>query len=362
MMQPKLPPLVSPKASSVADRIDDENPYDNSWTILKSLKAELRELQATVRAEQHQRETEVNDLRRELKLLQEELAKERAERKAEAKTLSDQASAASNHMLTEFRKMTSVREQQVNELRESLSDEQKARDAGIGNLARKLAEEEDLRSKGVKDLSDLLSDTRRTLDATGMDARQNIYNLVQDMKTLSDHLLRVTNTWQGLKTDTLLSYATTPTACGALPRRLGPHCPSLVPPPSVRAGQPPEEWLSCAWVAAERPESLDASPPRAGLPHAHEAHAPCGVVSSRRFQGSRVGGRASSADAPKHRGMSLHACLHGCIRGPDGRHTVIGRDTPGQPTGNARTRTGCGPREKILCTLAAARRVPACGG
>jgi len=207
MMQPKLPPLVSPKASSVADRIDDENPYDNSWTILKSLKAELRELQATVRAEQHQRETEVNDLRRELKLLQEELAKERAERKAEAKTLSDQASAASNHMLTEFRKMTSVREQQVNELRESLSDEQKARDAGIGNLARKLAEEEDLRSKGVKDLSDLLSDTRRTLDATGMDARQNIYNLVQDMKTLSDHLLRVTNTWQGLKTDTLLSYS-----------------------------------------------------------------------------------------------------------------------------------------------------------
>lgn len=207
MQQQKLPPLIgSPKPPSMADRIDDDNPFENTWSILKALKTEVRELQATVRAEQHLRESEVNELRRELKELREELAKERAERKTETKGNADQANNTGHQLQLEVRKMTAVREQQVTELREALEDEKKSRETGIGHLTQMLKEEEADRTKGIKDLTETLSDTRRLLDATGTDARQNIHNLVQDMKTLSDHLLRVTNTWQGLKSDSFLSY------------------------------------------------------------------------------------------------------------------------------------------------------------
>eukprot|EP00409_Alexandrium_fundyense_P007648 CAMPEP_0195048814 /NCGR_PEP_ID=MMETSP0347-20130606/50249_1 /TAXON_ID=2932 /ORGANISM="Alexandrium fundyense, Strain CCMP1719" /LENGTH=43 /DNA_ID= /DNA_START= /DNA_END= /DNA_ORIENTATION= len=43
----------------MADSIDSENPFDFTWTVLKALKTEVRELQAALCAEQHRRDEEV---------------------------------------------------------------------------------------------------------------------------------------------------------------------------------------------------------------------------------------------------------------------------------------------------------------
>merc|ERR1719419_1530233 len=142
------------------------------------------------------RETEVNELRRELRELRDQVDKERAERKTEAKANSDMSQSTTDQLQQEVRKMTAIRKQQLTELKEALEDEKKARDADVNKVMAQLTEEESTRAKQSKDFCDTLKDTRRLLEATSSESRQNIYNLIQDMKTLSDHLLRVTKTWQ----------------------------------------------------------------------------------------------------------------------------------------------------------------------
>merc|ERR1712045_625032 len=153
------------------------------------------------------RENEVSDLKKEVQDLREQLAKEKAERKADVTNVVDPVCNATNEIHLELRKVQATMREQfeekaegrgmsLTELKEALEDEKKARETDIAGLACRLTEEESTRTKCVNSLTECLNETRRLLDATSADAKQHVYNLVQDVKTLSDHLLRVTNTFQ----------------------------------------------------------------------------------------------------------------------------------------------------------------------
>jgi predicted phage tail protein len=218
----KLPPL-SPGLSlpngglSMADHIDKENPFENTWSILKALKAEVRELQTAVVAEQQMRQNEVNDIRRELLDLREQLKKEREERIAETRRIIDPVDAMTNSIKEELRKVKAQREQQINELNEALADERLERQADVRDLRAKLAEENNARSTGVKDLTKDLEVTKRDLEATGNQARENIRNLTQDVRAIVDQMIRVNNTWGSFKSDQIVSHR---------PQQVSQHSPS----------------------------------------------------------------------------------------------------------------------------------------
>mmetsp|Transcript_108089 Transcript_108089/g.304468 ORF Transcript_108089/g.304468 Transcript_108089/m.304468 type:complete len:237 (+) Transcript_108089:90-800(+) len=201
-MQRNLPPIDSlrdVRPPTGMDVVDRENPYENSWGILKAIKAEVRELQAALRAEQRLRETEVNGLRNEVKDLRSELEKEKQERKAEMQRQIDPVNGACASLKEDLRKAKAAREKQIQDLNDAMEDERRDRTDDVARLTERILAEENTRTAVTNELGKGLAETRRSLDASYTDARQSIRNLTQDMKMVGDHLLRVNVTWQGFR-------------------------------------------------------------------------------------------------------------------------------------------------------------------
>lgn len=195
---------------SASDLVDRENPYEQTWSILRALKAEVRDLQAALHAEQHLREEEVSKLTKELKECREELTKEKSERKADQnKQVSDHKTEAAR-LDDEMRKGRAKREQQVQELQEALEDEKKGRTQDMRDLSERLMAEEATREKEAKGLADALADLRRRLDVTWTAARDSIHGLTQDVKLISDQMIRASSTWSGFRSECLMSTQPSP--------------------------------------------------------------------------------------------------------------------------------------------------------
>lgn len=195
---------------SASDLVDRENPYEQTWSILRALKAEVRDLQAALHAEHHLREEEVGKLTKELKECREELYREKNERKSDqSKHAADHKSEAAR-LDDDMRKARAMREQQVRELQEALEDEKKGRTHDMRELSERLKAEEATREKEAKGLADALADMRRRLDLTWNSARDSIHGLTQDVKLISDQMIRASSTWSGFRSECLMSTQPTP--------------------------------------------------------------------------------------------------------------------------------------------------------
>lgn len=212
-------PLISPTGvdsrpntalGRLADVVDRENPYEQTWSILRALKAEVRELQAALHAEQHMRDEEVGRLHRELAECREELAKEKAERKQMQGRQLDDHKQEGEKLMDDLRKARSLRDQQVRMLTESLEDEKKKRSQDVRDLGERIKAEEATRAKETKGLTDLLADTRRRLDVTWASARDHLHNLTQDVKLMANQLTRVSSTWSGFSSERLMTQQSAP--------------------------------------------------------------------------------------------------------------------------------------------------------
>jgi len=204
----KLPPIsyeITP--SSMTEAVDKENPFEGTWGVLRALKAEVRELQAALHAEQHMREDEVGKVRRELQQCREDLDRERRERKADTQRLVDPILAEQEKFRDEFRKAKANREQGFRELKETLEDEMKKRGKDVNELMERIGAEEAKQARNTQSLADSLTSTQSMLEKSNDDARHCISCLMQDVKLISDQLVRVTNTWQGFRTDSIQSTA-----------------------------------------------------------------------------------------------------------------------------------------------------------
>lgn len=209
MSQNKLPIISGgDRGPILADSIDNENPFEYTWGILRALKAEVRELQAAVHAEQHMRQEEVGQLQKELKDLREQLEAEKADRKAELQRAIDPCNGSLGDLKEDVRAMKAMREQQIFKLTEALEDEKKERTTDVRDLSQRLQAEETTRTKMTTSLNDDLGDTKRLLEVTGSDARQSIRNLTQDVRVIADQLTRVNNTWKAFNSSDLVSLQT----------------------------------------------------------------------------------------------------------------------------------------------------------
>lgn len=213
-------------AMVASDLVDRENPYEQTWSILRALKAEVRELQAAVEEEQGLRHEEVTRLQKELHDCRDELSRERAERKAEHGRINNDHTGESSRLQDDMRKGRALREQQVRELQESLADEHKQRTEDIRQLNERLKAEETVRANESQGLADMLAHARRLLDATWTNASVQITHLTQDVKIISDQLIRTSNTWAGFRGENLVSTRPTLPA----PSLASTHRPSYMAP------------------------------------------------------------------------------------------------------------------------------------
>jgi chromosome segregation ATPase len=209
MAMQKLPPLtqgMSGPGIVMADHIDKENPFENTWGILKALKAEVRELQTAVVAEQKLRQNEVSDLKREMRDLKEELKKEKTERMEECRRIVDPIQNMTESLKESLRKVQAQREQQITELNEKLQDEKMEREADVRDLRQKLTEQVNAHNNVTRDLTKDLQATKENLEVSGGQARQGITNLTQDVKSIVDQMIRVNSTWQGFNSEQITSH------------------------------------------------------------------------------------------------------------------------------------------------------------
>jgi len=208
--QMPLPGGASPSSAMFAtmlasDAVDRENPYEQTWSILRALKAEVRELQAAVQEEQQLRHDEVTQLQKELHDCRDEMSRERDERKAEHGRHTTDHHGESLRLQEDMRKGRQTREQQVRELQEQLANEHKQRTEDIRQLSERLKAEEAARAKESKGLADALAHARSLLDATWTTASMQITSLTQDVKVISDQLIRTSSTWAGFRGESLVS-------------------------------------------------------------------------------------------------------------------------------------------------------------
>lgn len=191
--------------SSMSEVVDKVNPFEGTWGVLRALKAEVRELQAALHAEQHRREDEVGKLRRELNQTREELEREKKERKDDMSRLIDPIVAEQQKFSEEFRKAKANREEGFRDLKQELEDENKARGKDVGTLLERIGAEEAKQARDAKSLADSLADTQRMLESSSNDARHCISCLMQDVKLISDQLVHVACTWQGYRSEHIQS-------------------------------------------------------------------------------------------------------------------------------------------------------------
>lgn len=190
--------------------MDKENPFDSGWSILKSLKAEIRDLRSTLRAEIQMRETEVSDLTREVKTIKDELAKERADRRAETQKQIEPINSLTVSLKDEVRKMKAQRDREIQTLNDGLDDEKKDRQLNFKKLEDQLAFDEQARTTVMNDVKHGLLESRRFMELSCKDSRQSIHCLVMDVKTIGDHLNRVNLACQGFSLDALQSQQRPP--------------------------------------------------------------------------------------------------------------------------------------------------------
>jgi len=199
---PGIPPPVSP---AMSDTVDSANPFEGTWGVLRALKTEVRQLQAALHAEQQLREEEVGRLRREVQECQEHLAQEKAQRKAELQRFGDPITDDLAKLRDDMKKARASREREATELREAVEDEVKDRSKDVRELLERIGAEETARADDVRRLSSGLGDAWKQLESTGLEARQCFQHLAQDVKHISDHMMRVNNTWQSFRSDCLVS-------------------------------------------------------------------------------------------------------------------------------------------------------------
>eukprot|EP00408_Alexandrium_pacificum_P021150 CAMPEP_0171188804 /NCGR_PEP_ID=MMETSP0790-20130122/18021_1 /TAXON_ID=2925 /ORGANISM="Alexandrium catenella, Strain OF101" /LENGTH=228 /DNA_ID=CAMNT_0011653899 /DNA_START=171 /DNA_END=857 /DNA_ORIENTATION=+ len=204
---------------SAADSVDSENPFDFTWGVLKALKAEVRELQAALHAEQHKREQEVFSLQRDLQACKDDLAKERAERVADSAKRAAEMEGEHARVSEDLRQTKAFREDQIRSMNEAMEDVKKGHAKDVQDLLNKLKAEETSRDKSTKHLAETLDETRRSLDVSGRDSRECIHKLGQDVRLISDQLSRVNNTWISFRSDSLLSRTMQPMQGPTSPRQ-----------------------------------------------------------------------------------------------------------------------------------------------
>uniref|UniRef100_A0A7S2C144 Uncharacterized protein n=1 Tax=Alexandrium andersonii TaxID=327968 RepID=A0A7S2C144_9DINO len=187
--------------ASMSEVVDKVNPFEGSWGVLRALKAEVRELQAMLHAEQQKREDEVGKLRQELKQCREDLDREKKERIEEMQRLIDPINTEQEKCREEFRKAKAQRDQNFRELKQAVEDENKTRSKDVSQLLERIGAEEAQQASNAKSLQDSLADTQRQLERSSHDSRHCISCLMQDVKLISDQLVHVACTWQGYRSD-----------------------------------------------------------------------------------------------------------------------------------------------------------------
>lgn len=205
-LPPVRPNIDVPPSPSMADIVDKENPFEGSWGVLKALKTEVRDLQAALCSEQQLRDEEVRRLRMDLQDCRDELAREKQERRLEMQKVIDPVNAETAALKEDQRKVRALRDQQIREMQETMEDEKKERCKDVRELMERITQETTNRDNDVKTLSDSVAETQRLLDFTGNESRHCIRNLTQDLKLISDQMIRVNNTWGGFRSDCLVSH------------------------------------------------------------------------------------------------------------------------------------------------------------
>jgi len=199
-----------------SDTVDMENPYETTWSILRALKAEIRELQATLAAEKHIREEEVGTLNHELWHCREELAKEKADRMDDGQRRTETQKDQFTRFGNEVRNDKSILDVQVRDLQHNLEDARRQRVHEVQEMNQRVDGEQATQEKSAHSIDEGCQDLRHLMDSTWSIARNNLTHLASDVKVIGDQLIRVSNAWVGFRRESF--SASTPTMLSPTPR------------------------------------------------------------------------------------------------------------------------------------------------